>query len=127
MSTPIKPPGTPTGVDGSSGLEDASATEGADGSFEAMVGSSVEGASSPGSAVAVDDPSALGALEADLMAGRATPEAAIEQLVQRALASSSGLSGEHRAALEAQLRDALAGDPTLAALRKDLERASSKA
>ncbi|MBX3275114.1 MAG: hypothetical protein KF729_32920 [Sandaracinaceae bacterium] len=121
MSTPIKPPGATPGTSDAAGVEptgEESGVERAGGSFRAALDD----------ARAVGTPAAsVGPLEAELRAGRITPEAAIERLVDRALASASGLPESRRAALEAQLRDALAADPTLIALRKDLERASSKA
>ena len=121
MSTPIKPPGGTPGTSDASGVEPTGEEPDvarAGGSFRAAV----DGARAAGPPAV-----AVGPLEAELRAGRITPEAAIERLVERALASASALPEGRRAALEAQLRDALAADPTLIALRKDLERASSKA
>ncbi len=125
MSTPIKPPGGPSGAGGPEGPHvdgDVQGPGAADGSFR----TAVEGAKTSGASAAAAGP--LDALRADVVAGRVSPEAAIEGLVQRALASAAGLPDAQRAALESQLREALAGDPTLLALRKDLERvATSKA
>jgi len=124
MSTPIKPPGDPSAsqdaVGASSG--DSAEVEGASGAFGAMV----DGTSAQ-DGVAAPEASAVGGLENDLASGRLTADAAIEQLVQRALGSASGLPEAHRAALEAQLRQALEGDPTLVALQEDLQRVASKA
>lgn len=120
MSTPIKPPGGPSGAGGPEGPDTAGVGE-AEGSFRSVV----EGARPSGAA---EGPAALQGLHADLAAGRVTPEAAIDRLVERAMAGAVGLPDAQRAALESQLREALAGDPTLLALRKDLERgATSKA
>ena len=69
--------------------------------------------------------SGLGSLEAELRAGQIGVDEAVDRLVQRALRGARSLPAADRAALEAQLRDALADDPTLVALRKDLERAQT--
>lgn len=123
MSTPIKPPGAsaPEGPDATDGAETGSVDR-ADGQFGDLV---EEAKGGPGS-VALDAVSPLRGLEQDLVAGRASVDEAVESIVQRALTNASGLSEAHRAALESQLRDALDGDPTLAALRKDLQRAATK-
>ncbi len=118
MSTPIKPPSGPSGAGGPAGPE-ADGVDGAAGSFGAVV----EGARS-GAASAASGAGALEGLSAELASGRLGADAAIERLVQRALAGASALPASERAALEAQLRGALAGDPTLLTLRKDLERAT---
>src|SRR5690606_31185359 len=65
-------------------------------------------------------------LEAELRAGRLDVDQAIDRLVARALEDARELPAAHRAALEAQLREALSEDPTLVALRRDLERATSR-
>jgi hypothetical protein len=64
------------------------------------------------------------ALVADLRAGRADVDAVVRALVERsrAQADASGLPPARRASLESMLRDALASDPTLQQLMKDLER-----
>ena len=61
----------------------------------------------------------------DLKAGRIDARTAIDRLVARALSSqeAAGLPPAKRAELEAHLRAALADDPALVALTKDLERA----
>ncbi len=126
MSTPIKPPGDPSAKAGAVGPHSSDGVTGkaesADGAFEAMV----DGAR-PAKEPTALEAGAVGALEEDLTAGRMTADAAIEELVQRALGSATGLPEGHRAALEAQLRQALEGDPTLVALREDLQRVASKA
>lgn len=123
MSTPIKPPGDASPGDG------AEALDGADGSVEraeGKFGDLVDEAKGRASVASADSPTALRGLEHDLIAGRASVDQAVERLVQRALTSASDLSENRRSVLEAQLRDALDGDPTLAALRKDLQRAATK-
>jgi hypothetical protein len=64
------------------------------------------------------------ALVADLRAGRTDVETVVRTLVERSLAEAdaSGLPPARRASLESMLRDALASDPTLQQLTKDLER-----
>lgn len=64
------------------------------------------------------------ALVADLRAGRTDVETVVRTLVERSLAEAdaSGLPPARRASLEVMLRDALASDPTLQQLTKDLER-----
>lgn len=59
-----------------------------------------------------------------LRAGEINAETAVDKLVDKALAKaeSAGLPAAKRADLEAVLRDALASDPTLSQLSKDLER-----
>lgn len=64
------------------------------------------------------DVAPLDALAADLDAGRVQPEAALDALVERALADVDvALSQTERADLEATLRSALQHDPTLVSLR----------
>jgi hypothetical protein len=129
MSTPIKPPGSaPTGgVDPGDPHE---GVEGQKGEFRDMVGDASEAhagearAPARGSVADAPDLSRVADLRDQLAAGRIDADTALERLVERALAGAADLPDAHRASLEAQLRDALAQDPTLAALRKDLERAS---
>jgi hypothetical protein len=61
---------------------------------------------------------------ADLRAGRTDVESVVRALVERSLAQAdaSGLPPARRASLESTLREALASDPTLQQLTKDLER-----
>ena len=123
MSTPINPPGDASTADGAEALDGAeSSVDRAEGKF----GDLVDEARSGSTVASADAPSALRGLEQDLLAGRASVDEAIERLVQRALAGASDLSEDRRDVLVSQLRDALDGDPTLAALRKDLQRAASK-
>ena len=69
-------------------------------------------------------PGAGAELIGDLRAGRTSPAAVVQTLLERTLgqADASGLPPARRVALEALLRDALANDPTLQQLTKDLER-----
>lgn len=126
MSTPIKPPGSPPPggkgpVDGS----DPGRVEARPGELRQLVDEAREAHVDGTTATSTQAASrATSGIEADLRAGRIDVDEAIERLVQRALASASGLSTAHRATLEAQLRAALVEDPTLIALRKDLERGS---
>lgn len=126
MSQPIKPPGSTSALERPGGAVDPETdrVEGREGELAALVDEAQEtdrGADAPQAAT---QSSRVGGLQADLTSGRIDANEAIERLVQRALASAAGLPMEQRAALEARLRAALADDPTLIALRKDLERAS---
>ena len=131
MSTPIKPPGSaPTaGVEpGDANGPTEGRVEGHEGEFRDMVGDASEARTGEaradaGAVAEATDASPVTDVSNDLAAGRIDADGAIERLVERALAGAAGLPDAHRASLEAQLRDALAHDPTLAALRKDLERA----
>jgi hypothetical protein len=71
-----------------------------------------------------DVSAARSALVADLRAGRTDVETLVRTMVERSLAEAeaSGLPPARRASLESMLRDALASDPTLQQLTKDLER-----
>ncbi len=129
MSTPIKPPGSPA-PEGATGPGDgpgSARVEGREGELRALVEDAKE-ADVDGPTVASARPAEqagpASSVQADLRAGRIDVDEAIDRLVERSLANASGLSSAHRAALEAQLRAALAEDPTLIALRKDLERGS---
>ncbi|MFK7986550.1 MAG: hypothetical protein AB8I08_11050 [Sandaracinaceae bacterium] len=132
MSTPIKPPGGPTSGPGSIESSATDATS-APGAFQEAL--STEGAASS-AATAVEQTAAeptatseasapVQALVDDVRAGRLDVDGAIDQLVDRALSTTTGLPSEHRQALEAQLREALGEDPTLLALRRELERVST--
>ncbi|HEY8427236.1 MAG TPA: hypothetical protein VIL20_02635 [Sandaracinaceae bacterium] len=123
MSTPIKPPGGPPGAAPSDG-PDAARVEGRPGELRELVEEAFEADRDRQVAIEGASTSPLGSIQADLMAGRIDVDQAIDRLVDRAIASASALPAAHRAALEAQLRAALVEDPTLAALRKDLERGS---
>lgn len=129
MSTPIKPPGSPPpgGPEPGDGPHTERA-EGRPGEFREAVEDAAEAdvdtATTASEASGAGGASPIGDLRRDLEAGRIDVDGAIDQLVQRALRSASALPTADRAALEAQLREALSEDPTLLALRRDLERAS---
>lgn len=126
MSTPIKPPGSPSpgGLEPGDGPR-AEGAEGRSGEFRQAVEDAAEAdATSVAGAGGATGPSPLGDLKGALEDGRVDLDGAIDQLVQRALRSAAALPSADRAALEAQLREALDEDPTLVALRRDLERAS---
>ena len=110
MSTPIKPPDGADAPD-AAGLEPtdgATAVEGAPGEFKAVA----------------DAAAAATEIAGQLDAGAIDASQAVEQLVQRALANARGLAPAQQKALEAQLRAALADDPTLVALQEDLRAAN---
>ena len=128
MSTPIKPPGgSPEGGPESAEAPDESGSD--VGELRDMVSESgaseravSDGVVSESAAASANTP--IDALRADVASGRLDADQAMERLVHRALPSAPGLDESQRAALEAQLREALAEDPSLIALRKDLQRAS---
>ena len=68
----------------------------------------------------------LASIRDDLRAGKIDAAGAIDRLVARALSApeAAALPPARKAELEAHLRAALADDPTLVAMTKDLERAS---
>lgn len=109
MSSPIKPPDGADAPD-AAGLEspDGAAAVGAPGEFKAVA----------------DAAAAAEEVATQLDTGAIDASQAVEQLVQRALANADGLAPAQREALEAQLRAALADDPTLIALQEDLRAAN---
>lgn len=116
MSTPIKPPGSPPPAGGTDPT--AGAVESRPGELDELVESA-----GPHSAPPAARAGRLEGVRADLAAGKIGVGEAIDRLVAKAMSSARGLPAADRAALEAQLRAALEEDPTLLALRKDLERA----
>jgi hypothetical protein len=82
------------------------------------------GAVSSASAARAAPKAGVAGIAQELRAGHISGEVAVQKLVDRALAKadSAGLSPAKRTELEAVLRDALASDPTLSQLSKDLER-----
>lgn len=126
MTTPIKPPGgaSTTGAGGPSNDADRGRVEGRSGELRSLVEGAQAEVGGPTAAQA-GEPQSLSAIERDLRAGTLDTNEAIDRLVARALERAAGLPAEQRAALEVNLRSALAEDPTLLALRKDLERGSS--
>lgn len=127
MSTPIKPPGSPP-PDGGAAPGDgpgAARVERRPGELRELVESAKEAdVEGPTAASTPARAEGTASIEADLRAGRIDVDEAIDRLVERSLANASGLSSADRARLEAHLRAALAEDPTLIALRKDLVRGS---
>jgi hypothetical protein len=122
MSTPIKPPGSPDSPDPGGEVEGGGRADEPRGEFR----SQVERASTANTDAAQGAaPDRIDTLAADMKAGRVDADGAIERIIERALANAAAMAPAHRAQLEAQLRAALAEDPALIALRKDLERASS--
>lgn len=122
MSTPIKPSDGPPRP-GASEAPDAGRVEGRPGELRTLVEEAARSEETRAPTEAAGAPPLEG-IRADLAAGRIDAEEAVDRLVERALASAGSLPPGHRAALEARLRAALAEDPTLSALRKDLERGS---
>ena len=120
--TSIKPPGGKSPLDSATGasLDGADALSSVEGEArtEAPAGVASAGAAAETEAIAPADLGAVDALSADLVAGRISPDAAVDVLVQRALSDVAGvLSPDQLRDLEATLRAALADDPTLSALR----------
>lgn len=132
MSTPIKGPGgAPPGAGLPDGAEGPGPTKGPSESFrDALEGADkaggTEGAGAAGGAEAnqVEATGAVRELAADLRAGRIDISAALDKIVERAMASgpAAALGPAARRELEQFLRRQLADDPTLLALAKDLER-----
>jgi hypothetical protein len=136
MSTPIKGPG---GASPGAGLPESEgpagtkaggtsetfreALEGAEGAEGAQKAGDSQGAGRAGaSQIDPSDPVAL--VAADLRAGRIDVNTALDRIVERAMASGPATALEPAARRELQdfLRQALADDPSLLALTKDLER-----
>ena len=114
MSDPIQRKG-PGGV---TGPTDGAPTEGAGAAFRAAV----DGARSGG--VEGAHRSEIAAIATEVRSGALDARAAVERLVQRALASGTAatLGPAQRERLAEMLRAQLAEDPTLQALQRDLER-----
>ena len=111
MTSPVKPPTT-----GTTGPTDAVSDSGAADSTTEVA--AAEGAASTSAA------GRIGELVAELRAGRIDADTAIERLVEHA--SSTGmaqrLSPDMRTELVAYLKSMIENDPTLADLRRDLQR-----
>ena len=133
MSTPIKGPGGASPgagfpeSDGPSGTKTGGASEtfreALDGAEKAADPQGAAGAAPTGaSQIDPSDPVAL--VAADLRAGRIDVATALDRIVERAMASGPATALEPAARRELQdfLRQALADDPSLLALTKDLER-----
>ncbi len=126
MSTPIKPPGGPASGPGS--IESSATETSAPGAFKEAVASQRASdipADSGAVTEATQTSAPVQALVEEVRAGRLDVDGAIDQLVDRALSTTTGLPPAHRQALEAQLRGALGEDSTLLALRRELERVST--
>jgi hypothetical protein len=123
VSNPIKPPGGPSAPDPSNRASGAGRLEDEPGELEKLAEADAP-AGSAAEASAPDGVSRLAQLRADLASGRIGVDDAIERMVRHAVGSATGLPPAQRSALEAQLRAALSEDPTLIALRRDLERGS---
>lgn len=127
MSGPIKPPGGgPPGPSGPDGADGAGKPQSVDGPSEAFRETleRTDQASEAGASEAPPQAEGIQAVADDLRAGRIDTSEAVERLVQRALESQAAeaLPPAMRAELEQHIRRALADDPSLAALTKDLER-----
>jgi hypothetical protein len=120
MSSPIKPPGKTPGV---GPTPEAGSTGKATETFQKALDETAAASAAAGPEKAAAK-NAISALAQEVAAGRIDVRNAVDQLVSRALESStaSALPPARRAELEAHLRRALADDPTLAALTQDLER-----
>ena len=115
MTSPIKPPGSPSGLPSAARSHDAAKP----GAFDEAL--SAREASAPAETTPA---SPTDALMGALSRGELTGAEAVEQLVAAALASPDAqlLTDAGRQELEAHLRTQLATDPSLAALVDDLER-----
>ncbi len=126
MTSPIKPPGGPSGPKSPDEVGGAGRGGAVKETSEAFR-QTLEGASGTdgaGGAEGALGPDAVAKVAADLRTGRIDAQGAVDQLVERALASrsASALPPARRAELETFLRRSLADDPTLVALTRDLER-----
>ncbi|MGE0791600.1 MAG: hypothetical protein AB7S26_38345 [Sandaracinaceae bacterium] len=115
MSDPIKPPGGPRPPHTTQGADDVAG--------RAPDGAEKVGGPEAGRGEFRAEVDAAASSEAASAPAAAPLDAAMERAIERAMASAKGLSPEQRDALEAQLRDALAEDPTLLALQRDVRRA----
>lgn len=132
MSSPIKPPGGPAGPPSPDEVGGSDRAGGAKETSEAFRQALDEasGAQEPTEATEATGAARTGATDGvaqiaeELRAGQLDVEAAIDRLVERAMASGTAeaLPPPKRAELEAFLRRSLADDPTLVALTRDLER-----
>jgi hypothetical protein len=121
MSTPIKPPDGTGGATGPEAPESASVADTE--AFEATTKAATMGTDEVGGATSTAAAAGPEAIAADLQAGRIDLEEAVTRLVDRAVQSgmAAGLTDAGRAGLEAHLRRALADDPALGALQRDLD------
>lgn len=137
MSSAIKPPGAPgTGptapVSGTPGGPEQKETSAAGEAFREELSKAPEVGSTeaPRASSATASNASLGradllrALADELRSGSVDPQQAVDRLIERALHTgpAAALPPARRAELEALLRTALAEDPTLAAMQRDLSR-----
>lgn len=126
MTSPIKPPGGPSGSpspDGVGGPGRAGQPKETSEAFRQTLDRTSGPEEAPRAAGAsAADPVAQ--VAADLRAGRIDVDTALDRLVERAMSSRAveALPPARRSELEAHLRRSLADDPTLVALTRDLER-----
>jgi hypothetical protein len=111
MTSPVKPPNT-----GPTGPTDAVSDTGA--------ADPTAGVAAPEAASSTAPAGRLEALVADLRAGRIDADTAVDRLVEHASTTgmARGLSAETRSELVAYLKSMIENDPTLADLRRDLQR-----
>ena len=120
MSSPIKPPGGPTGPSVPGEVEGPGKANEASEAFQKTLDRTSE----------TDDAAAAGAsdpvteIAREVRAGRIDVDTAIDRLVERAMSTRmvESLTPAGRVELEAHLRRSLAEDPTLVSLARDLER-----
>jgi hypothetical protein len=113
MTSPVKPPSTsPTGP-----ADAVSDTGSADAAHQVA---------GPEASTTAAPLGRIDALVAELRAGRIDADTVVERLVEHAASSgmAKGLSDEMRSELVQYLKNAIENDPTLADLRRDLERGS---
>lgn len=128
MSSEIKPPGAGGVTPNVGGADSSAPSEGTGEAFRAALEGSapVEGAAPVAQSADASSSATQGieGIAAELRAGRVDSSQAVEQLLTRALSSASAraLPPAERARLESMLRSAIAEDPTLAAMQKDLTR-----
>ncbi|MEZ4402359.1 MAG: hypothetical protein R3B06_20205 [Kofleriaceae bacterium] len=114
--TSISRPGGPPGPTGPTGPDGADALDRADAAAD---GGAVAGAGAAGTTTGGD---AIAQLARAVDSGAVAPEAAIDQLIDQAVA---GLPADQAAEVRAAMTDALAHDPYLAGLARELGVAGS--
>lgn len=121
MTSPVKPPSKPPSLPpvSEAGRRGVAASSDA---FQKTL--EATRADSPERAAETHSTDAISRIADDLRAGRIDSTVAAERVIERALGSemASVLPPAQRAELEAMLRQAMAEDPTLMALTKELER-----
>jgi len=119
-----KTPGLPTPSDASGANRAGAAKAPSDAFRKALDEPNAAASAGPSTGAARTEKSGPAGIVQELRAGQIDAQTAVDKLVDRALAKAdaAGLSPAKRGELEAVLRDALATDPTLSQLSKDLER-----